>query len=163
MKTRSRWGMPLLLLPVALLALAMLAAACGGGGEEGAEEEGEGEEEEFFLDPNAPVVDVALDEWSVTPTVTAGEAGGITFSATNNGGSDHELVIIKTDTPADELSVTGGKVDEEAAGEVIGEIEEFAAGETVAGTFDLAPGKYALICNIAAHYEQGMHAAFTVE
>lgn len=147
---------PLLLLPVALLAL-----ACGGGEEEAtatATEEGE-----LFVDPSAPVVDVSLNEFSLTPSVAKGEAGPVTFSADNEGKIPHELVIIKTDTAIDKLPVTNGKVDEDAAGETIGEIEEFQAGLTLAGTFDLAPGKYALICNIAGHYQSGMHAEFEVE
>jgi len=30
-------------------------------------------------------------------------------------------------------------------------------------TLDLAPGKYVLICNVAGHYQLGMHISFTVD
>jgi uncharacterized cupredoxin-like copper-binding protein len=54
-------------------------------------------------------------------------------------------------------------VDEDAVGELIGEVEDFPGGETETGTFGLQPGTYALICNVAGHYEQGMYAQLTVE
>lgn len=139
----------------------MLAVACGGGGQEEGEKEEE-EEGELFVEPNAPVVAVDLGDFFLTPEATTAEAGAVTFSASNQGDIPHELVIIKTDIPADQLPVASGKVDEDRAGEVIGEIEEFDPGLTIAGTFDLPPGSYALICNIPGHYEAGMHAEFTV-
>jgi uncharacterized cupredoxin-like copper-binding protein len=117
------------------------------------------------------VVDVALQEWAVVPATTAVKAGKVTFNAKNIGPVDaHELVVIKTDLGILALP-TGpdGKVDEEGAGiEMIGEIEEFPVGATASGTFDLAAGKYVLICNIVdgegdAHYGKGMTTAFTVE
>jgi uncharacterized cupredoxin-like copper-binding protein len=162
MKAFPTFRRSLLLLPVLLLALAELALACGGDGE-GEEEATATEEGELFVDPDAPVVSVDLGEFFVTPDVDAIEAGPVTFSASNEGAIPHALVIIKTDTPAGEIPVEGGKVDEDAVGEVVGEIEEFDAGLTLAGTFELEAGKYALICNIAGHYEGGMHAEFTVE
>ncbi len=165
-----RWGGLLLTLPVLVAFVSFLAVACGGDDNEkeensqpAAEEEHAGEEGELFVDPDAPVVDAKLVEWSISLSPDGAQAGAVTFSAANQGGGEHELVIIKTDTPADKLVATNGKVDEDTAGEMIGEIEKFAAGKTVAGTFDLAPGHYALICNIEGHYEQGMHADLTVE
>lgn len=158
MRTLLAWRY-LLLLPL-LPTVALLALACGGGDEEGEEATATATEEgELFVDPDAPVVNVVLNEWSVEPEAATIEAGAVTFSAENAGTIPHELVIIKTDTPAGDLAVAGSKVDEDAA---IGEIAEFGAGLTVAGTFDLAAGRYALVCNIAGHYEQGMFAEFTV-
>ncbi len=158
-----RWAF---LLPAVLTAVALLALACGGGGgekKEAAEEGEKGGGEELFVDPNAPVVDASLGEWSIATSAATGKAGAITFSAKNGGTTEHELVLIKTDTPADQLALKAGEVDEDAAGQVVGEIEDVAPGKTVAATFDLAPGKYVFICNYAGHYQQGMHAAFTVE
>jgi uncharacterized cupredoxin-like copper-binding protein len=54
-------------------------------------------------------------------------------------------------------------VDIEAAGELIGEIESIGAGDIEVLNVMLDAGNYALICNIAGHYEQGMHASFVVE
>jgi len=155
-RRRALFLLPLLVLPVALLAF-----ACGGGGEEGTKEAAT-TEGELFVDPNAPVVDIDVNEWSVKPQTATAAAGAVTFNAENKGASAHELVLIKTDTPADQLPVANGKVDEDAVGEVIGEIEDLGAGLSVAATFDLAPGHYAFICNYEGHYQQGMHADFTV-
>jgi uncharacterized cupredoxin-like copper-binding protein len=78
---------------------------------------------------------------------------------------------MKTDLEIDALpTLPDGSVDEEGEGlEVIDEIEDLPVGETQSVTVDLEAGNYALICNIydetedEAHYEQGMHTAFTVE
>jgi uncharacterized cupredoxin-like copper-binding protein len=168
MRTILTWRRALLLLSALLLLVAMLALACGGdddGGEEGddtAEVTGTGEAE-LFEDQDGPVVNVDLGEFFVTPEVGEIEAGSVTFNASNVGAIPHELAIIKTDTPADELPVADAKVDEGAAGEEIGRIAEFDAGLTVAGTFELDAGTYALICNIPGHYDGGMFVEFTVE
>ena len=165
MKTLT-WRKSLLLLPVLLLALVPLALACGGGGGEGVEGEDRAtasEEAELFVDPDAPVVDISLGDFFITPDVNEIAAGAVTFKTSNGGANEHELVIIKTDTPADQLPMASGEVDEEAAGEVIGEIEDLPAGHTQAGTFDLAPGQYAFICDYLGHYENGMFAQLTVE
>ena len=117
-------------------------------------------------DEQATVV-ISLDEWTVTgaegaaiPNVPAGE---VAFEVHNDGTIPHELVVIKTDTDPAQLPVVDARVDEEAAGEEIGEVEEFPAGEVDEGTFVLSAGTYALICNIPAHYEEGMYAQLIVE
>ena len=118
-------------------------------------------------------VNVTLQEWAVIPDTLSVPAGSVTFNATNVGPIDpHELVIVRTDIPAGELPTReDGGFDEEADGvEVIGEIEEFAPGTTESATFDLAPGKYALLCNLVeiedgeteAHYQLGMWIDFEV-
>jgi uncharacterized cupredoxin-like copper-binding protein len=42
-------------------------------------------------------------------------------------------------------------------------VASIAAGKSAAVTLDLTPGKYVFICNVAGHYQLGMHTAFTVE
>ncbi len=146
----------------------LLAAACG-----------DGEKEEVTLptatSPAATAgagtqVEVLLDEWSVLPNPSTVSAGEATFTAVNQGEEEHEMVIVKTDLAPDALPAVAGKVDEEAAGVLIGEIEKFAAGGEEQATFQLTPGSYVLFCNIVeqkdgeqeSHYEKGMHVAFTV-
>jgi hypothetical protein len=110
---------------------------------------------------------VTLQEFAVIPESTTLSAGELTFEVENIGPDDpHELVIVRTDLPADELPTReDGGFDEEAEGvEVIGEIEEFAPGTTETGSFELAPGHYAFLCNLVeeedgqleAHYQMGM-------
>ena len=101
-------------------------------------------------------------------------AGNVTFTVKNTGTIDHEMIVLKTDTPFDQLPVvdagdppapvaTGAdKVDEATS---VGETGEpnIKAGETRTFTIEnMEPGKYALVCNIAKHYGMGMRAAFTV-
>jgi len=98
----------------------------------------------------------------------------VKFVAKNSGPDDiHEMVVLRTDLDPAALPVDkDGKADEEADGITsIGETGDVAVGETKEASFDLAPGKYVLICNIVqtepdgsieAHYKVGMRTAFTV-
>jgi len=96
--------------------------------------------------------------------VPAAQAGEVTFEVHNEGEVSHEFAIIKADTDSADLPVSGTAVDEEAAGELIGRVDQFAGGgEIEVHTFELEAGTYALICNIAGHYEQGMQAQLVVE
>ncbi len=87
-------------------------------------------------------------------------AGKVTFTFTNSGNRQHEMIILKTDEKADSLTVgADNKVSEDKS---VGEISETDAGKVVTKTFDLAAGHYVLVCNIAKHYTQGMKSDFTV-
>jgi len=114
-------------------------------------------------------VSVELKEGSVTPDkASISNAGKVTFKVKNTGTVAHEMVILKTDLPADALIVGEGKVKEEAVGKVIGEIEEFPPNAEKEITLDLSAGRYVLFCNVVesgqteGHYQKGMRAAFTV-
>jgi uncharacterized cupredoxin-like copper-binding protein len=100
------------------------------------------------------------------------EAGEITFNVENIGPDDvHELVIVRTQLAPDALpTLDNGTVDEGAEGvEVINGTENLAVGGSASLRADLAPGAYALICNIyeaaenEAHYGVGMYTEFAVE
>jgi len=143
---------------VLALAVAGLAVACG---DDDDDDGGDG----------GATVNVTLGEWEVNPSTDSVSAGDVTFVAKNEGPDDpHELVVIKTDLEPGALPTKeNGAVDEDGEGiEVIGEIEEFEVGGDETATFDLAKGKYVLLCNIydedelEAHYQQGMRIAFTV-
>lgn len=120
--------------------------------------------------PGAAQVDVILKEWALDPATKSVKAGQVYFLADNQGPEDvHELVIIKSDLPPDRLPVNQGRVPENQV-QVIGEIEGFTPKSRASGVFNLTPGNYVLICNIAemedgrleSHYEMGMRSAFTV-
>ncbi len=133
---------------LATAAALALATACGGGGGGGG-------------------IAVKLAEWSVTPDASSAPAGEVTFNITNEGSNVHELVVFKTDLAADDLPTTeeGGAtvVDEEAEGlELVDEVEDIAPGSSATLTVNLEPGNYILLCNVPGHFEQGMHATFTV-
>ena len=119
-------------------------------------------------------VSVGLQEFAIVPSVASVPAGTVKFVAKNTGPDDiHEMVVLRTDLDPAALPVDkDGKADEEADGITsIGETGDVAVGETKEASFDLAPGKYVLICNIVqtepdgsieAHYKVGMRTAFTV-
>lgn len=118
-------------------------------------------------------VNLQLLEYQIIPDVESVPAGSVTFNASNIGGAEHEVVIIKTDLAPDALPTNNvGKVDEEGEGlETIDEIPEFEPGEDQTLTLDLDAGSYVLICNIVdvnddgstvSHYEEGMYVPFEV-
>ena len=102
---------------------------------------------------------------TLTATPDSAPAGDVTFTVKNTGTIDHEMVVLKTDTPFDQLPVGASepdKVDETAN---VGETGDPAVkpGETRTFTITgMAAGKYVLVCNIAKHYAMGMRAPFTV-
>jgi uncharacterized cupredoxin-like copper-binding protein len=129
---------------------------------------------------NAPV-DVALIDssgtsgpMSLVPFVDSAPAGDVTFVVKNLGTIEHEMIVLKTDTPFDQLPVadagdppapvTSGadKVDEDTS---VGETGDpnLQPGETRTFTISgMTPGKYVLVCNLAGHYQMGMRAPFTI-
>ena len=118
-------------------------------------------------------VNVNLTEYTISPDVDTVPAGAVTFSAKNIGGTDHELLILKTDLAEGELPTNDdGSVDEAATGvEAIDRIAAFASQGDESLTIDFDAGNYVLICNIVqetaagdvvSHYAQGMHTTFVV-
>jgi uncharacterized cupredoxin-like copper-binding protein len=111
----------------------------------------------------ATSVDVSLDSFSLTPSTTSAPAGSITFNVSNAAAADaHELVVAQTDQAADQLTVGADGTVDEASVTVIDEVEEMEPGGSGSLTADLAAGHYVLFCNVPTHYQQGMHADFTV-
>lgn len=184
LETRVRWRILAALALSALAVGALLLAACGGGNgsaeaeatkaaraaadshEDEGHEHAEGDEHGAS---DQTVVHVILDEWVVRlghdgeeTTVTV-PAGKVTFEIHNEGQSVHELAVLRTDLPVDDLPQSGGAVDEDAAGELIGRTEYLSSGAADVLSLDLEPGTYALICNIPGHYQQGMYATLVVE
>jgi len=115
---------------------------------------------------------VTLGEFTIKPA-TQGKAGLISFKAENAGAETHEIVVVKADKAEGIPMNAEGAADEDKLpeGAVIGEIEGFPGGQVCSGTFNLAAGKYVLLCNIVetepngekeAHFKEGMHTPFTV-
>jgi uncharacterized cupredoxin-like copper-binding protein len=91
------------------------------------------------------------------------KTGIVTFEASNVSDASliHELVVLKTDVPADQLPVIKGKVTEKQF-KKMGEVEDVAAGESKRLTLKLPAGRYVLICNEPGHYEMGMRTSLLV-
>ena len=112
--------------------------------------------------PSGSQVVAELGDYKITVSVPSVKAGTIKIGVRNLGNMEHSFQVLKTDLPPDKLPVDGASAKAKEDGKV-GEIASIAAGKSAAVTLDLTPGKYVLICNIAGHYQLGMHAAFTVE
>ena len=134
------------LLPV-LMALALLVVACAGPAAES---------------PSGSQVVAELADNKITVNVPSVKAGTIKIGVRNLGTMEHSFVVIKTDLAPDKLPIDGASAKATEDGKV-GGIASIPAGKSAAVTVDLAPGKYVFICNIAGHYQLGMHTGFTVE
>ena len=107
----------------------------------------------------AKTVNVRLSDFKVRPSATRAAPGRVTFVVHNVGHMEHELVVIRTSRSASRLPVHGTQASERGD---LGEVEDLKGGATKRLTLRLARGHYALICNVAGHYEDGMHADLTV-
>ena len=110
-------------------------------------------------------IEVTLTDASITVEPQTADPGPTTFSVQNDGELLHELAIIRTDLPPDDLPIRDGSwVDEEAPGmELIAELEHSAPGREKELTADLEPGSYVLISNVEGDYQLGMFAELEVE
>lgn len=171
-KGRDKMKQPWTLIGISVLiaALSVAAIACGGG--------------KNIADPTATAspqtpsgtqseVTVNLAEYSMAPAPASVRSGSVKFTAKNIGGTEHEMVILKTDLAPDALpTAADGSVNEDAAGmTVVDEIAEFAAQQEKSLTVSLEAGHYVLLCNVVqkntdgttvVHYTKGMVAEFTV-
>ncbi|HEV2685243.1 MAG TPA: sulfocyanin-like copper-binding protein [Actinomycetota bacterium] len=94
-------------------------------------------------------------------------SGLVSFIVKNADTEKHEFVVLKTGTPAANFPVTSfegesDRFNEDTAGTNVGETGDMAAGTAKALTIRLAPGHYAVVCNLPGHYRMGMHQDFTV-
>lgn len=139
--------------------------------------------------PAAPAggqITATLSEWSIALSSATAPSGQVTFAISNQGTALHEFLVIRTDMMAADMPVKDHMLDIEAMGGAmdtgmdmpgmppeggmehpagtVGEVEDIPAGGTTQLSLDnLQPGHYAIVCDIATHYELGMHADFTVQ
>ena len=106
---------------------------------------------------------ISLYEWKVIAGATL-KSGPSTFTISNFGTIPHELLIFKSDrTPAAYPTDKAGDIIEDGAGVALvsdGENIDPAGSQT--RTVDLKPGTYLFVCNIPAHFKQGMFQVVTV-
>jgi hypothetical protein len=87
-------------------------------------------------------------------------AGTYVFVDTNHGPSPHELVMWKTNDPADRLPLLANhRVNEDspALASVLDSGTTIDPGQTRLLTATLAPGHYVIACNLPGHFVSGMH------
>ena len=133
--------------PIAVLALFGAACSSDDGSQSGGDE-----------------ISATLTDFAIDLGETSAPAGPVTFDITNGGATVHEFEVLRTDTGADALPVDSGVVQTSADGiEIVDEVEEIAPGTSAGLSVALQAGTYAVICNVAGHYEQGMFTTFTAE
>lgn len=155
----------------AVLAVALLAAACSPAG--------------ASPSPASGNLSATLSEWKIDVSAASAPAGSLAFAITNQGAVPHEFLMIRTDMMANALPVKDNMIDVMAMGGpmgsgmnmpgmspapemahpvgTVGVIGEIAAGASDQLVMDnLAPGHYAIICDLPTHYELGMRVDFTV-
>jgi uncharacterized cupredoxin-like copper-binding protein len=136
-----------------------------------------GMHQDFWVTPpgatlvTAALADASPTQMSITLSRSDAPAGKVTFLITNAGTMDHEMVVLKTDQPADSFDTSTGfegeanRFDEDAKGLTnVGETGDPAMkpGTSKMLTIDMAPGHYAIVCNLSGHYAAGMHQDFWV-
>lgn len=131
-------------------------------------------------------VRASLSEWKIDLSAASAPAGRVAFAIANQGGTIHEFLMIRTDMMADSLPVKNNMIDVDAMGGpmatagmdmpgmspapdmkhpvgTVAAIGEIAAGSTAPLIIDeLAAGHYVIVCDLPAHYQQGMRIDFTV-
>ena len=112
--------------------------------------------------PAGSQVVVEMTDYKLTVNMPSVKAGTYKIGVRNLAIMEHSFEVLKTDLPHDKIPVDGASAKAKEDGKV-GEIPSIAAGKSAAVTLDLVPGKYVLICNVAGHYQLGMHIAFTVD
>jgi len=134
-------------LAAALMVLAILAVSCAAPADSA---------------PGGSQVVAELADYKITLTAPSVKAGTIKIGVRNLGTMEHSFQVLKTDLPPDKLPVDGASAKAKEDGKV-GEIPSIPAGKSAAVTIDLTPGKYVFICNVAGHYQLGMHTEFAVQ
>jgi len=111
--------------------------------------------------PPAPsgAINVELTEWRVIVSNVAPQGGPLTLVVKNTGAIAHDLTILKTDLPADQIPQEAGKARED--GKVAG-TASLNPGQSTLLMVTLERGNYVFICNEQGHYALGMHTAVTV-
>jgi hypothetical protein len=117
-------------------------------------------------------VNVTLAEWSITTGPNSVPKGPIEFTIKNNGQKQHDLVILRTNIPPDQLPTkSDGSVNTDAPDiKIEHTVDAIDSGDTTGRTFQMDPGTYVLISNLVddengtktAQYGRGMHTSFTV-
>lgn len=114
---------------------------------------------------NATTIRVIETEMAIELSPATAPAGAIKFVADNQGQLPHEMEIIKTDLPLDQLPIKDNRLDRKKIGEKIAEIEaeDLPSGATQSLVVNLTPGKYLIECNIPGHFPAGMKAELIVK
>ena len=106
-----------------------------------------------------------MDEFAFHPNHVTVAPGAVTIVAPNVGKVVHELVLFKTNRDPGSFPVSDRRIDEEGVkgAKSVGEIADVRPGQSKRHRFQLKAGKYAMICNVAGHYQAGMYGSLVVK
>ena len=111
---------------------------------------------DFTVTPT--VIDVSLaDNMSISLSQSVIFAGPVVFAVSNNGAITHELVILNTNAPADQIPADPDEIGKVSEQTNIGETGDIPAGRFSGIGITLGPGLYTVICNEPGHFMAGMH------
>jgi uncharacterized cupredoxin-like copper-binding protein len=154
--TREALAIAVLVAVIAVAVIVAISIVTGGNG---------GSQRAAAANPTAAAggptpVYVQLGEMYIKPDARSVPAGRTEFTVANIGTVTHEMVVVRTATPAGKLPTNAaGEASEKGA---VGEVSDLGAGRADTLTLNLKPGHYALICNLPGHYKAGMFTNFRV-
>ena len=141
------------LIPGAVVAAAlvgMLASGCGSTASQSTASQSSG----------ASVVRVTERDFHIAAPAHVA-AGNVVFRVKNAGPDDHEFIVVRLGDHSLPLRADGMTVNEESLQpSIVGSLEPGPPGTVRLLRLDLAPGRYALMCNMEGHYMGGMHQEF---
>ena len=112
--------------------------------------------------PGAPLVRITERDFRITVPKEI-RAGQVRLRVHNAGPDTHELLIVRLRGRSLPLRRDGLTVDEDALAPLHPvTVEGMERGKSDEVRVSLAPGRYALFCNMAGHYLSGMHASVVV-
>ena len=116
-------------------------------------------------DAAAVRVPVRLKDFRVDVGRAVVGQGRVRFEVVNRGPTTHELDVVRTDLPENELPLDADRltvVANDARLVHLGEAEGLDIDDHRTLTVDLAPGHYVLYCNMEGHYLARMHTSLEV-
>lgn len=108
------------------------------------------------------VIHVTLLDTAIKLDQTSMPAGPVTFSITNSGYVPHDLVVLQTSIPQDQLPLSPTNPKQVQEPGLAGQAMNIAVGASANLVLTLGAGPYVLICNMDNHYKNGMHTGLTV-
>lgn len=111
-------------------------------------------------------LDVTVAEWSLDTAPARTSSGTISMNVDNDGGVDHELVLVPAPADGALPTLPTGAVDLEQVPSV-DRLDAFGPGRFEASFLRILPGDYILFCNLVtdgvAHYAKGVWTEIAVE
>lgn len=103
--------------------------------------------------PAGGSVELTLTDYTVAPAASSVPAGPVTISVVNSGRVGHNVAVVATQLPADDLPTSGVRLDEsDSRIRVVGKTPNLARSQRTTITVDLEPGSYILVCTVPHHY-----------